>query len=154
MFARKSSKQSTSINIQQNSSDFALSACPNMPHVVDPCPLSGAPTHPTWTRHPYHPWRMAFSHSNLPNPGKALVKNLNFNNFNEKNTPRGGFAFARAGGCDDLNHLRFAPVWIVWVVWIASRSVSISQHLPKGREVRLIGLGLTNFTMFKTDQNR
>jgi hypothetical protein len=21
-----------------------------------------------------------------------------------------GFAFARAGGCDDLNHLRFAPV--------------------------------------------
>ena len=64
------------------------------------------------------------------------------------------FAFARAGGCDDLNHLRFAPVWIVWVVWIASRSVSISQRLPKGREVRLIGLGLTNFTIFKTDQNR
>ena len=59
------------------------------------CPMSlthvgplgtGAPTLPTWTRH--HPWRMAFSHSNLPDPGKALVKNLNFNNFNEKNTPR------------------------------------------------------------------
>ena len=82
----KSSKPSTSINIQQNSSDFALS-CP-MPHVVDPWPtgVTGAPTLPTWTRH--HPWRMAFSHSNLPDPGKALVKNLNLNNFNEKNTPR------------------------------------------------------------------
>ena len=80
----KSSKQSTSINIQQNSSDFALS-CP-MPHVVDPCPLGQQLSQPGPAIHIRGGWLSVTA--TCPIQGKALVKNLNFNNFNEKNTPR------------------------------------------------------------------
>ena len=145
------SKIIKAININQHSTEF-LWLCTVMPHA--PCR-----------------WPMAhWSHwgTNSPNLGPAIIRGgwlsvtatcpiqgKLWSKISRKIRPEArGFAFARAGGCDDLNHLRFAPIWIVWVVWIASRSVSISQHLPKGREVRLIGLGLTNFTMFKTDQNR
>ena len=80
----KSSKQSTSINIQQNSSDFALS-CP-MPHVVDPCPLGQQLSQPGPAIHIRGGWLSVTA--TCPIQGKALVKNLNFINFNEKNTPR------------------------------------------------------------------
>ena len=72
----KSSKQSTSINIQQNSSDFALS-CP-MPHVVDPCPLGQQLSQPGPAIHIRGGWLSVTA--TCPIQGKALVKNLNFNN--------------------------------------------------------------------------
>ena len=97
--------QSTSINIQQNSSDFALS-CP-MLHVVDPWPtgVTGAPTLPTLD-----------PPSSVADGFQSQQPVRSRESFGQKSQTRKirpearGFAFARAGGCDDLNHLRFAPV--------------------------------------------
>ena len=102
------------ININQHSTEF-LRLCA-VTHVVDPCWPTGAPTLPTWTRHPYHPWHihghwLSVTAATCPIQGKLWSKISIFIILTRKIRPEArGFAFARAGGCDDLNHLRFAPV--------------------------------------------
>ena len=147
------------ININQHQSTF--NRIPLTLHCHAPCSMSlthgpleslGHQLSQPWTRH--HPWRMAFSHSNLSDPGKALVKNLK----REKYAPK-----------PEVLPSQEQVAVMIWITCVLrpfesfesfelrrdlSQSFSISRRLPKGREVRLIGLGLTNFTMFKTDQNK